>query len=195
MKMRFIICGFTLAFTLAGVSLSAQENIKTQEFGFGFDIFEGIDNSSFFYKRQAKNNGFWRLKYNLGGYTATTFPEKDKYKSANSRIGIGYEKRHKLSGNAVLTTGLEPFWRINWDKQKTNNETNSSLNWGTGIGIPVGVIFNASAKWFVGLETTPFFGISRTTHDDLDLYTDGNYFEFAFNGIYVNFGYRFQGKK
>ena len=195
MKFYFqLVCCILLIILLDYQRISAQQMSKTKEFSFNLDAVEGFKGSSFSYKKQAKNNDFWRLKYRLSGSSGTTYPQKDKFKSLSSKIGIGYERRYTLSGNAVMGAGIEPYFIFDWDNQKINNEVSASLNWGTGVGFPFSVILNAKAKWFVGFETTPFFGLNRTAKDDLNLYSSQGFSEFGFDGISVIFGLRVPGK-
>lgn len=179
----------------------SQDAVRKQEFQVSLDVMDGIKNANFYYKVSFKNNSDKHFRSRIGRFKDYyTDEQRSLFLDANKySIGIGYEFRMPLIRKSKLILGIEPFG--NYQKYNDYNyklkpvKAGSSL-WEAGIGIPLGIIFNSSSEWYVGVETIPSFFYQEINKDEFEILEEGhNSLNFGFYNMALCFGYRIPTKR
>lgn|GEM_PF-3288787 len=199
MKNPLLLLSF---FTLFIGTTKAQDFVRKQEFQLSLDMQHGIRALNAYYKLNFKSNQdkFWRAKI---GVASDDYYQRSKdliYNTSKNIAAIGVEKRIPPTKNSQLFGGVE----IYGVRETIRGHIPDSLVFvipkteilELGIGVPVGIVFNKTSKWYVGLELVPSLYYRTTTKDDFKLSPNpGKSWGYTINGFALCFGYRIPTKR
>jgi len=191
---------FILGLVLFSIStMKAQEVERKQEFQVSLDVVEGIERTNAYYKLGFKNdaNNYWRARV---GQFHQSFLQNTTNTGLNNNeynLGFGFETRLTFSKKAQMTLGIESFGAFEWFGQQVIIHPNKrTSSWSSGILIPIGIIFNGSSKWYVGIETTPGWVYKKRIIDEFNVYNYGaDTVEYGVSNFALCFGYRIPTKR
>lgn len=167
-KNTFLAVCVTAICLLCFVSPSAaQLESPVKEYGFQFDVMDGISHNSFFFKKEKGNDRFRRIRARFSSGTGYLDQPEKIYQSYRSSLSWGLEKRLPLWKESRFYYGFEITTLADWSRgQFGTSEKEKSLMLAPGIGVPLGVVFHLSEKWNLNLETIPGLFFERVVFDD-----------------------------
>ena len=176
--------------------------MRKQEFQLSLDIPQGIRALSIYYKLNFKKNQdkYWRARF--GTASEDTYHRSTDLIHSNSKttLAVGFEKRIPPTKNSQLFGGVEIYGL----RETIQGQMPDSLGFyipqteilEVGLGFPVGIIFNKTSKWFVGIEMVPSLQYQKTTKDEYKLSPNpGENWGFTIYSFALCFGYRIPTKR
>lgn len=198
MKNTFLNLTLIGLFGFLFTSLShAQLDSPIKEIGFQFDALGGIGNSVLSFKKEGKKQKYFRLRARWSSDARSIPLTSEWYNTYYALLGIGFEKRVDFKERTQLFAGAEANVFTDWSNDFTDKSKQKSLQYGAGLGVPIGVIFKFSEQWNITLETVPTLHFARVDFDE----TTGQRFEevdqiqATQQGYYVGVAYRFAKAK
>jgi hypothetical protein len=181
---------------------NAQDAVRKQEFQVSLDIPRGIRALSAYYKLNFKKNHdkYWRTSIGVSSEDIYHHSTDLIHNNTRTIFAAGFEKRIPPTKNSQLFGGAEVYGlRETIQAFKPDSlvilipETEILA---VGIGFPVGIVFNKTSKWFVGIEVVPSFQYQKTTKDDYKISPNpGKSCGYNINSFAVCFGYRIPTKR
>jgi len=197
-KMIFALMAFAII-----ASVSAQEKVKQQELGIGFN---SLNKFAVIYKF-GHQKSMWRLMSLYGNlnFNGTKYDDDLNFGQTSSAFGFKFGKQFhsKVNEEFKIIYGADFSFSYSFHNNDENNGTSISYAFTPGLNALLGFNYELNKKFVIGLELLPgfnyYFGKNKTEYEDdssnnIERNTKGFYIGGDSSSVFLTLAYRF-GKK